>query len=469
VRSAAILAALALPALTTAARAFTVTPVFNNGDSQTWNATEESVIQTAINNWTNTLSNSLSNQNIVINFNFVNAGASYLAQWNGSTSNVPNGTSLYPWSPYVSDVVNINEYWMTLRDPSTGAGYNYTLTLSPTAPGATNWDGLTAVTHELGHALGFSTLYSDDSGNSKAGNKYADLTSASNGQEYFDQLDGGLNVQLHSTTDIVHVADSSDLMAASLPPATRKSISITDMQMLSLAYGYDLTVPAGASYSTNALDCSNLIVNGSLQITSTTAARQSDSVLLYTTGFSVGSAGLFDMTNHDMILANGLSLSQVANLIKSGRNGGAWTGATGITTTTAQGTSSTGLGYATAGSLKISTFDELQVHPNDVLIKYTYNGDANLDGSVDIKDLQILANNWQSTGATWATGDFNGDGIVDIRDLQAIANNWQSGSSSNSAMLLPDFSTVAAPEPCAALLATGLAPAMLLRRRLHRR
>jgi|GEM_PF-5974306 len=49
-------------------------------------------------------------------------------------------------------------------------------------------------------------------------------------------------------------------------------------------------------------------------------------------------------------------------------------------------------------------------------------GDANADGIVNIADLTIVADKWQTGGPT---GDVNGDGKVDIADIAAIANNWQ--------------------------------------------
>jgi hypothetical protein len=61
-----------------------------------------------------------------------------------------------------------------------------------------------------------------------------------------------------------------------------------------------------------------------------------------------------------------------------------------------------------------------------VLVKYTYSGDANLDGQVDVTDLGALATNWQ-TSAPWTGGDFNYDGFVDVSDLGVLATNWQAG------------------------------------------
>jgi len=46
-------------------------------------------------------------------------------------------------------------------------------------------------------------------------------------------------------------------------------------------------------------------------------------------------------------------------------------------------------------------------------------GDANLDGSVDGTDLNIVLSNYGVTsGGTWFTGDFNGDGAIDGTDLK---------------------------------------------------
>jgi hypothetical protein len=60
----------------------------------------------------------------------------------------------------------------------------------------------------------------------------------------------------------------------------------------------------------------------------------------------------------------------------------------------------------------------------------TIPGDANLDGSVDVGDLGILAANYGGTGKTWAQGDFNGDGAVDVGDLGILAANYGTNASS---------------------------------------
>ena len=53
-------------------------------------------------------------------------------------------------------------------------------------------------------------------------------------------------------------------------------------------------------------------------------------------------------------------------------------------------------------------------------------GDANLDGTVNVLDLAILAANYrkQVTGG-WLQGDFNNDGVVDVEDLALLAANYR--------------------------------------------
>jgi hypothetical protein len=72
------------------------------------------------------------------------------------------------------------------------------------------------------------------------------------------------------------------------------------------------------------------------------------------------------------------------------------------------------------------------VDTSSILIKFTYEGDTNLDGVVDVPDLGNLASNWR-TAAPWTGGDFDYSGFVDVADLGLIASNWQSSESFNDA------------------------------------
>ena len=83
-------------------------------------------------------------------------------------------------------------------------------------------------------------------------------------------------------------------------------------------------------------------------------------------------------------------------------------------------------------------------------------GDANLDGSVLVGDLNILGTNWQQSPDPWGSGDFNVDGIVDVADLNLLALNWQESIPAAAA---------AVPEPASFVLALG-ALLLLMTRRL---
>jgi hypothetical protein len=70
----------------------------------------------------------------------------------------------------------------------------------------------------------------------------------------------------------------------------------------------------------------------------------------------------------------------------------------------------------------------------DYLIKtilHTYYGDADLNGSVGVSDLSVLAAYYNTpSGASWANGDFDGNGAVGVSDLSILAANYNSGSAS---------------------------------------
>lgn len=54
-------------------------------------------------------------------------------------------------------------------------------------------------------------------------------------------------------------------------------------------------------------------------------------------------------------------------------------------------------------------------------------GDANLDGAVDVRDLNRVGVNWTSDVIGWGQGDFNADFVVNAADLNQVGINWQKG------------------------------------------
>jgi autotransporter-associated beta strand protein len=63
---------------------------------------------------------------------------------------------------------------------------------------------------------------------------------------------------------------------------------------------------------------------------------------------------------------------------------------------------------------------------SQLLLMYTYYGDANLDGQVNSADFAALATSFNSTAAaaTWQLGDSNFDGTVNALDFNVLASNF---------------------------------------------
>jgi hypothetical protein len=98
----------------------------------------------------------------------------------------------------------------------------------------------------------------------------------------------------------------------------------------------------------------------------------------------------------------------------------------------------TGLGHSEASDIPgLTSFGGVTVDSTMVLVRYTYYGDADLSGAVDVADLGRLATHWQEEGE-WPEGDFNYDDEIDVADLGLIATNWQKGRSNPSSQSFED-------------------------------
>ncbi len=197
--------------------------------------------------------------------------------------------------------------------------------------------------------------------------------------------------------------------------------------------------------------------------------------------------GIIDLGANDMIVHNGNAAS-ILNQISQGYNGGNWTGAGGITSSAAAATTNTALGYEQneaggGGGVFYSSFDGVAgLTTSDVLVKYTYFGDANLDGVVDGDDYTLIDNGFNNSLTGWHNGDFNYDGVVNGDDYTLIDNAFNTQGPSLAAA--PGFgelsraaemvagntsqiagSSNAVPEPTALAMLGLAAGALLVRRR----
>jgi hypothetical protein len=207
---------------------------------------------------------------------------------------------------------------------------------------------------------------------------------------------------------------------------------------------------------------------------------------------TLSDSGTLDVTANDVDLQNGgpNALATITALVKQGFNNGTWTG-TGITSSTAAADTShltaigvilnnqSGMALYTSGH-QLDGFTPTAA--NDVLVKYTYYGDANLDGKVDGSDYSLIDNGYQMDKTNpnaltgWYNGDFNYDGIVNGSDYTLIDNAFNSQGTSLTSVIADPEAIVTAefggsgaasqvPEPTGAVVLGSLSVAMLGRRR----
>lgn len=211
--------------------AIVINPVFTDGAGESWTVERKATVSEAISQWQTSI---LDNYDINMEFTFENAGASYLGNWGGQIS-ATIGSDIYPWSGEVTHTIRFNADQMD-QEQANYLWFDSTPETDGDLPSEA-WDALTVTKHELSHALGFvDNFYLDDFGNTDH-DKWSSLITDTT----FDP--GGLNIEMEASDNLSHVADagitSGDLMITSLTNGQRRNISQTDLDMLSLAYGYN--------------------------------------------------------------------------------------------------------------------------------------------------------------------------------------------------------------------------------------
>lgn len=210
-------------------------PTFVNAEGQTWDSVKSGVVNQAISDWQQVFSG-VNGSSKTINFDvtFSQAGGTYLGQMGLGFS---GGGDILPWSSGTTKELRFNADFF---DGTNGTTNQLWFDPTPTTHGDqpfSDWDALSVARHEIGHMLGFTSFYKVG-----ATSPWEDLIVT----DIFDAA--GLNVAMNPG-DAAHVAQNPEvLMSPALTNSVRQSISSTEAQMLSLAYGYDLVaVPEPAS------------------------------------------------------------------------------------------------------------------------------------------------------------------------------------------------------------------------------
>ena len=139
--------------------------------------------------------------------------------------------------------------------------------------------------------------------------------------------------------------------------------------------------------------------------------------------------GVLDLAGGALLSrASGTSPDFFKTRLIAGRNGGAWDGtsANGAIHSSLASSSpaSDGVGYGLGSEIAPTTIGPFTIAAGDTLIRYTLDGDANLDQQVNLIDFNRLAANFGLPNRVWATGDSNYDAAVNLIDFNALAGNF---------------------------------------------
>lgn len=156
----------------------------------------------------------------------------------------------------------------------------------------------------------------------------------------------------------------------------------------------------------------------SLDVKSVGAGRSASNHIVLGIGsgsFSVDASSTLDLEDNDLVLhnANGSTESAVAQLI----------GASSLFSSTAVSNGSTTLGFGLndgSEGYSYSTFGPASVSSTDLLVKYTYFGDADLNGKTDNDDYLYIDSYFPSSHSFWSQGDFDHNGQTNNDDYLYI-------------------------------------------------
>jgi hypothetical protein len=229
-------------------------------------------------------------------------------------------------------------------------------------------------------------------------------------------LDSASFAEWDTETDTLTVTGTATVIAdpASYPDDDHPTIVVTAAGSLIIEPHFDylihvgsLTIASGGTaIITEMIDDTVFVVEGALSVD-----------------------GKLDITNNSMVLKTS-SLSAITTLIVAGYNNGDFLGS-GLTSSSAATDPNflTAVGYASNVDAAFTNFEgETGLSDSDILIKYTYYGDADLNGSVDLDDFNLFLAGYQDPAnvpQTWIYGDFDYTGSVDLDDFNLFLAAYQ--------------------------------------------
>jgi hypothetical protein len=242
----------------------------------------------------------------------------------------------------------------------------------------------------------------------------------------------GVTFNAGNAGNTLSVVNTGAMAGGAMPVVYAPGVGVSNN--LNANYGL-ITVAAGTNTQINTATFSNITIGSGAEvaIANTSIDRTARTLVVITGSLSLAGStnawtGTLDLADNDMDLKTA-DLGTIENHILQGWND-RWQSSGGIISSAAasDSTNLTALGViqnsitGSPSSPLYDTFDLATVASTDILIKFTYVGDANLDGIVNGSDYSLIDNGYLQSLSGWFNGDFNYDGAVDGSDYTLIDN-----------------------------------------------
>ncbi len=355
-----------------------------------------------------------------------------------------------------ADIININGGSAALPITVLGSDGNDSLVVAAAAPASVNFDGgIGSNDATFNLTAGADNPVTIASGSVISSAKSLTLSNTQslviNGLGGNDQFNFGGSAAATAVT--VNGGDGNDTfnLNAALGNALifNGGLTVTDQDTLNVnAASYTFNADANAGSANLAL---NVAVGaavtfnatqhlGAVSVGGTTNCSANGNRVLCVKSLAV--SGKLNLCDNDLIVDysggsplgtwNGSAYTGLSGRIASGYDGGDWQGSGIVTNTGAAAAGQTTLGIAEASDALgtapgvTALWDGQTVDNTCVLIKYTYNGDWNLDGIVNGDDYFSIDSGFPTQAKGYFNGDSNLDGVINGDDYFTIDSNFPS-------------------------------------------
>ena len=389
------------------------------------------------------------------------------------TENTPNGVGGTTW--YRANVIMSGGTLSSGNGKDTSWGGHFTTTAATTSTIAT-YDPLNPtiarnVSLVAGTPDGLGTWLQGDT--TWDGNLVVDAGTTTGGKFVIARDGGTINVTSGATITVnqgatLELGSTADALSDGIDHVNVANNSTTSFNVVAGSKNVgNLTGSGNTNLSNNASLTARQIRQGVLNIGDGSVATVrahggADGVLVVNT-LNLNTSGALDLKDNDLVVNNGSFSALNAQVLAGATSPTVVPGA--INSTTTDGSQI--LAMFDNALVSASDWQGIPIGANATVGKYTYFGDANIDGQVTGDDYTVIDANLNTdpaVGLEWLSGDMNLDGIVTGDDYTVIDANLGLGVGNP----LTPSSLSAVPEPGSLGVLAAAGTGLLMRRRRSR-